>query len=223
MRINLVTCTDWNYRHWAITLLDSLHDQYQTKYVIGVGEGDWTSFGQKHNATVIQQPFKQSIDPVLWCQNVRMKYMRSLIEDADYLLQVDADVRQNKAIDIKQFKNFDVSAVVKVKGKNNKPVDPRFRINAGWVLYKNVPDVLQKLEKIKHEFDTTYNNQTQWEQIMLDKYFPKCKNLPKRYVDDGARGGFEPDSPWYHCKGPGRKQKTDIATWHNLNMTPQLT
>ena len=222
MRINLVTCTDWNYRNWVITLLKSLHDQYQTKYVIGVGEGDWNLFEQQHNVTVIQQPFKQSIDPVLWCQNVRMKHLRSLIEDADYLLQVDADVRQNKAFNIQQFKNFDISAVVKQKGKNDTPVDPRFRINAGWVLYKNKPNVLEKLEKIQHEFET-YNNQTQWEQTMLDKYFPVCHSVPRRFIDDGSKGGFMKDSTWYHCKGPGRKQNTDLDSWHDLSVTPKLT
>ena len=223
MRINLVTCTDWPYRQWAVTLLNSLHDQYQTKYVIGVGKGEWNTFSREHNVEVIEQPFKESMDNVLWCQNVRMKHMRSLIEDADYLLQVDADVRQNKAIDISQFNNFDISAVTKQKGKNNTPVDPRFRINAGWVLYKNVPNVLEKLEKIQQEFDATYNNQTQWEQTMLDKYFPNCHSVPHKYVDDGSKGSFSKDSTWYHCKGPGRKQNTDLDSWHDLSMTPKLT
>ena len=223
MRINIVTCTDWKYKDWAVTLLSSLKQQYNKKYVIGVGEGQWDQFATAHDVIVIKQPFKESMDPVLWCQNVRMRHLKALIQDADYLLQVDADVRQNKAIDIKQFMNFDISAMTKQKGKSNTPVDPRFRINAGWVLYKNVPNVLERLEKIRHEFDNSYNNQTQWEQSMLDKYFPNCNSLPHKYVDDGSKGSFLKESPWYHCKGPGRKQNTDLASWHNLNTTPKLT
>ena len=222
MRINLVTCTDWNYRNWAKTLINSLHDQYQNRYVIAVGEGDWESFGRDLDVTVIEQPFNHAMDPVLWCQNVRMRHMRALIENADYLLQVDADIRQNKAIDIKQFIDFDISAVTKQRGKNNTTVDPRFRINAGWVLYKNTTKVLEKLEKIQQDFDTTYNNQTQWEQTMLDRYFPDCNPLPYKYVDDGSKGSFLKESPWYHCKGPGRKQNTDIDSWHDLSVTPKL-
>jgi len=223
MQINLVTCTDWNYRRWAITLLNSLHDQYQTKYVIGVGEGDWDSFGSDLGVTVIKQPFNHAMDPVLWCQNVRMRHMRALIENVDYLLQVDADVRQNKFFDIQQFTKFDISAVTKQKGKGNSPIDPRFRINAGWVLYKNTTKVLEILAKIQQDFDNTYNNQTQWEQTILDKYFPVCNSVPYRFVDDGSKGGFMKDSTWYHCKGPGKKQNTDLDSWHNLSMTPKLT
>ena len=66
MRINIVTCTDWNYRRWATTLIRSLHDQYQHRYVIAVGEGDWQAWGAQLGVTIVPQPFNHAMDPVRW-------------------------------------------------------------------------------------------------------------------------------------------------------------
>jgi hypothetical protein len=117
--------------------------------------------------------------------------------------------------------------VVKHVGKQDKQgrytvVDTRFRVNAGWVLFRNNKQNKSNLQQIKQEFKQ-YSNTPQWDQRMLWKYFSNTYNLPHKYVDDGAKGGFKGKSNWWHCKGPGRKQKTNLESWHNLKLTPQLT
>jgi hypothetical protein len=143
---------------------------------------------------------------------------------------VDSDVRQNQISDFKKFKEFDAWAVTKKwKNKNDvlKEVEIRFRINAGWVLYKNTPLTKSKLQTIQQEFDHEYADENGWDQIKLWEHFGRhIANVNANgriYVDDGAKGGFKRTSPWYHCKGPGRKQVTDLDTWHDINQTPQLT
>jgi len=231
MKINIVTCTDWNYRRWATTLIKSLHNQYQNRYVIAVGEGDWEAWGAQLGVSIVPQTFNHSMDPVRWCQNVRMRHLRALLEDCDYLLQVDSDVRQNKYTDFQHFTEFNAWAVTKKwKNKNDvlKEVEMRFRINAGWVLYRNTPLTRSKLQIIQQEFDHEYADENGWDQIKLWQHFGNHManvNVPPnyKYVDDGAKGGFKKTSPWYHCKGPGRKEVTDLDTWHDINQTPQLT
>tara|TARA_A100001011_G_C13992387_1_gene707807 strand:- start:51 stop:740 length:690 start_codon:yes stop_codon:yes gene_type:complete len=229
MHVNIVTCTDWNYRRWATTLLKSLHNQYANKYVIAVGEGDWESWGAQLGVTIVHQPFNHAMDPVRWCQNVRMRHLRALLENCDYLLQVDSDVRQNKFTNWTQFRKGKIWAYTKYwKNKNDilEPVKDRFRINAGWVLYKNGDKNRKILEKIQQQFDYEYKDEDGWDQIKLfEHYGNKVIHLNNRitFIDDGSQGGFHPDSPWFHCKGPGRKQNTNLESWHNLNMTPQLT
>jgi hypothetical protein len=230
MLINIVTCTDWNYRRWATTLIRSLHDQYQHRYVIAVGEGDWQAWGAQLGVTIVPQPFNHAMDPVRWCQNVRMRHLRSLLEHCDYLLQVDSDVRQNRFTDFNRFQNADIFAVTKqYKTKRGEiiTVDDRFRINAGWVLYKNTQYNRNRLQKIQQEFDHKYQDENGWDQIKLWQHYGRhvgdVNASDGKYIDDGSWGSFKADSTWYHCKGPGRKEKTDIDTWHNLDMTPQLT
>ena len=230
MRINIVTCTDWNYRRWATTLIRSLHDQYQHRYVIAVGEGDWEAWGAQLGVTIVPQPFNHAMDPVRWCQNVRMRHLRSLLEHCDYLLQVDSDVRQNRLTNFDRFQNADIFAVTKkykTKNKEVKVVDDRFRINAGWVLYKNTGYNRDRLQKIQQEFDHEYQDENGWDQIKLWQHYGThvgdVNATDGKYIDDGSWGSFKADSTWFHCKGPGRKETTDIESWHNLNMTPQLT
>jgi len=230
MRINIVTCTDWNYRRWATTLIKSLHNQYQNRYVIAVGEGDWEAWGAQLGVIIIPQSFNHAMDPVRWCQNVRMRHLRALLEDCDYLLQVDSDVRQNQITDFTKFKGFNAWAVTKRwknKDKVLKEVETRFRINAGWVLYRNTPYTKSKLQSIQQEFDHEYADENGWDQIKLWQHFgDDMENANKsdaKFIDDGAKGGFKKTSPWYHCKGPGRKEVTDLDTWHDINQTPQLT
>lgn len=230
MRINIVTCTDWNYRRWATTLIKSLHNQYQNRYVIAVGEGDWEAWGAQLGVTIIPQSFNHAMDPVRWCQNVRMRHLRALLENCDYLLQVDSDVRQNQITDFANFKGFNAWAVTKRwknKGQVLKQVETRFRINAGWVLYRNTPYTKSKLQSIQQEFDHEYADENGWDQIKLWQHFgDDMENANKsnaKFIDDGAKGGFKTTSPWYHCKGPGRKEVTDLDTWHDVNQTPQLT
>ena len=230
MKINIVTCTDWNYRRWATTLVNSLHDQYQNRYVIAVGEGDWEAWGAQLGVTIVPQAFDHAMDPVRWCQNVRMRHLGALLQDCDYLLQVDSDVRQNKTTDFKKFNQFNAWAVTKRwKNKNDvlKKVEMRFRINAGWVLYRNTPLTQSKLQTIQQEFDHEYADENGWDQIKLWQHFgdhmANVNANGRIFVDDGAKGGFKNTSPWYHCKGPGRKQVTDLDSWHDINQTPQLT
>ena len=230
MRINIVTCTDWNYRRWATTLIRSLHDQYQHRYVIAVGEGDWEAWGAQLGVTIVPQPFNHAMDPVRWCQNVRMRHLRSLLEHCDYLLQVDSDVRQNRFTNFDRFQNADIFAVTKkykTKNKEVKVVDDRFRINAGWVLYKNTGYNRDRLQKIQQEFDHEYQDENGWDQIKLWQHYGTnvgdVNASDGKYIDDGSWGSFKADSTWFHCKGPGRKETTDIESLHNLNMTPQLT
>jgi len=198
--------------------------------VIAVGEGDWEAWGAQLGVTIVPQPFNHSMDPVRWCQNVRMRHLRALLQDCDYLLQVDSDVRQNKYTDFQHFTEFNAWAVTKKwKNKNDvlKEVEMRFRINAGWVLYRNTPLTRSKLQIIQQEFDHEYADENGWDQIKLWQHFGDHManvNVPNRkFVDDGAKGGFKSTSPWYHCKGPGRKEVTDLDTWHDINQTPQLT
>ena len=230
MKVNIVTCTDWNYRRWATTLVNSLHNQYQNRYVIAVGEGDWEAWGAQLGVTIVPQAFDHAMDPVRWCQNVRMRHLRALLEDCDYLLQVDSDVRQNKHTDFQHFTEFNAWAVTKKwKNKNDvlKEVEMRFRINAGWVLYRHTPLTKSKLQTIQQEFDHEYADENGWDQIKLWQHFgdhmANVNANGRIFVDDGAKGGFKSTSPWYHCKGPGRKQVTDLDTWHDINQTPQLT
>ena len=226
-KVNIVTCTDWNYRHWVETLLKSLKGtvtgDYNKKFVIAVGDGDWDQFGKQYNVTIINEQFKDGEDRTLWCQNVRMKHLPDLMQDAHWLLQVDADVRQNKPFNTLPFRQQKALTFSNRKeaGKEGKLMDDRFRINAGWVLYKNHPKVLLGLNSIKEEFKN-YSNTTQWEQLMLLKYFPFTFPLSFRYVDEGVKG-FRNSAYWFHCKGPGRKQMTNLDTWHDLSTTPQLT
>ena len=232
MRINLVTCTDWPYRQWATTLINSLQDDYQNRYVIAVGEGDWKAWGDQLGVSIIPQRFNPGMDPVRWCQNVRMRHLHNLLQDCDFLLQVDSDVRQNSKVKTnwKKFNKKDSYAVTKMwKSKNNilQEVELRFRINAGWVLYKNTPENKKRLLKIQQQFDHEYQDENGWDQIKLWEHYNRHiqnanKSHPK-FIDDGSRGGFKKDSPWYHCKGPGRKQNTDLASWHDLSVTPKLT
>jgi len=198
--------------------------------VIAVGEGDWEAWGAQLGVSIVPQSFNHSMDPVRWCQNVRMRHLRALLEDCDYLLQVDSDVRQNKYTDFQHFTEFNAWAVTKKwKNKNDvlKEVEMRFRINAGWVLYRNTPLTRSKLQIIQQEFDHEYADENGWDQIKLWQHFGDHManvNVPNRkFVDDGAKGGFKSTSPWYHCKGPGRKEVTDLDTWHDINQTPQLT
>ena len=232
-KVNIVTCTDWNYRHWTETLLKSLKGinsgDYHQKYVIAVGDGDWDQFANQYNVNVIREHWKDGEDRTLWCQNVRMKHLRDLIDDVHWLLMVDADVRQNKPINTKFFKNINALsyACVKHVGKQDSQgrftvAETRFKINAGWVLFRNKEETKLRLKHIKEEFKQ-YSNTPQWDQIMLWKHFPSTYNLPYKYVDDGAKGGFKGRSHWWHCKGPGRKQKTNLDSWHNLKITPKLT
>tara|TARA_Y100000592_G_C5351048_1_gene258885 strand:- start:33 stop:743 length:711 start_codon:yes stop_codon:yes gene_type:complete len=232
-KVNIVTCTDWNYRHWAETLLKSLKGtntgDFHKKIVIGVGDGDWGQFALQYGVDIIRESWKEGEDRTLWCQNVRMKHLRDLIDDVHWLLMLDADVRQNRPMDIRRFKaiNAPSYAVVKHVGKQDKQgrytvVDTRFRVNAGWVLFRNNKQNKSNLQQIKQEFKQ-YSNTPQWDQIMLWKYFSNTYNLPHKYVDDGAKGGFKGRSHWWHCKGPGRKQKTNLESWHNLKLTPKLT
>ena len=108
-----------------------------------------------------------------------------------------------------------------------KQVETRFRINAGWVLYRNTPYTKSKLQSIQQEFDHEYADENGWDQIKLWQHFgDDMENANKsngKFIDDGAKGGFKTTSPWYHCKGPGRKEVTDLDTWHDVNQTPQLT
>ena len=103
----------------------------------------------------------------------------------------------------------------------------RFRINAGWVLYRNTPLTKSKLQTIQQEFDHEYADENGWDQIKLWQHFgdhmANVNVANNKFVDDGAKGGFKKTSPWYHCKGPGRKEVTDLDTWHDINQTPQLT
>ena len=199
--------------------------------MIAVGEGDWEAWGAQLGVSIVPQTFNHSMDPVRWCQNVRMRHLRALLEDCDYLLQVDSDVRQNKYTDFQHFTEFNAWAVTKKwKNKNDvlKEVEMRFRINAGWVLYRNTPLTRSKLQIIQQEFDHEYADENGWDQIKLWQHFGNHManvNVPPnyKYVDDGAKGGFKKTSPWYHCKGPGRKEVTDLDTWHDINQTPQLT
>tara|TARA_B100000242_G_C42926376_1_gene429590 strand:- start:34 stop:726 length:693 start_codon:yes stop_codon:yes gene_type:complete len=226
-KVNIVTCTDWNYRHWVETLLQSLKGlttgDFNKKFVIAIGEGDWDQFAEKYNVTIIKEQWKDGEDRVLWCQNVRMKHLCNLIQDVHWLLQVDADVRQNKPMNTAFFKKYKgvTFANRKEVGKEMKPMVDRFKINAGWVLYKNHPTTITGLENIRKEFET-YSNTPQWEQLMLLKYFPLTLPLPFKYVDEGVKG-FRNTSHWFHCKGPGRKEMTDLNTWHDLTIIPQLT
>ena len=226
-KVNIVTCTDWHYRHWVETLLKSLKGtvtgDFNKKFVIAVGEGDWEQFGKQYNVTIINEKFKDGEDRTLWCQNVRMKHLPDLMQDAHWLLQVDADVRQNKPFNTVPFKKQKAITFAnrKMIGKEGKDMDDRFKINAGWVLFKNHPQVLLGLNSIKKEFKND-SNTTQWEQLMLLKYFPFTAMLKYKYVDEGTKG-FEKSSVWFHCKGPGRKEMTDLNTWHDLTTIPQLT
>ena len=240
MSFSIVTCTDWNYRRWTTTLINSLHHQFSKRYVIAVGEGDWKSYGAQLGVTIIPQPFNHAMDPIRWCQNVRMRHLRALIEDCDYLLQVDSDVRQNKRLSLKhQFfspknkKNMyghPVWVVYKHYGKKipiggligRQQVNNRFKINAGWVLYQNTSFTRNMLAEIQKEFDTNYNNEDGWDQIQLWNHLKKnAKDLVGKYIDDGAKGGYWRHAHWWHCKGPGKKETTDLESWHDLRQVPK--
>ena len=78
MNLDLVTCIDWNYRQWAITLFRSLSSEWRNRYVIAVGPGDWYQLSIQLNATIIPQQLNDEFDKVIWCQNVRMKHLHPL-------------------------------------------------------------------------------------------------------------------------------------------------
>ena len=94
-------------------------------------------------------------------------------------------------------------------------------------MYKNTQYNRNRLQKIQQEFDHKYQDENGWDQIKLWQHYGRhvgdVNASDGKYIDDGSWGSFKADSTWYHCKGPGRKEKTDIDTWHNLDMTPQLT
>jgi|TARA_Y100000034_G_scaffold134448_1_gene202927 hypothetical protein len=237
MRLHLVTCTDWNYRRWTTTLINSLDDSWTEKFVIAVGEGDWEAYGAQLGVTIIPQQFNHAMDPIRWCQNVRMRHLRALIEDCDWLLQIDSDVRQNLIFDInhvidKQYQDprwgnpkkkgiffANYKHTGKTKGSFHEEVNPRFRINAGWCLYKNCKQNRDSLEQIQRAFDFEYDNEDNWDQLQLLKHYEKDINiLPFKYVCDGATG-YYPHAGWYHCKGP--KKKTITSDWHILSEIPK--
>jgi len=232
MRLHLVTCTDWNYRRWTTTLINSLDDSWTEKFVIAVGEGDWEAYGAQLGVTIIPQQFNHAMDPIRWCQNVRMRHLRALIEDCDWLLQIDSDVRQNLPFHMENLKHSNkhhnnrehifhaiVKKVGKVKDGMYTKVDPRFTINAGWCLYKNCKENLEKLEKIQQAFDTEYVDKQNWDQLELLKHYDGIvSEVPFKYVDEGSFGGFWPYAGWYHAKGP--RLKTVSTNWHDLNATP---
>ena len=242
--VHLVTCIDWNYRHWAETMLESTKpfNNFTKKFVIAVGEGDWEQWGEKYDVIIVPQPWHTNpvFDKIRWCQNVRMRHLHSLIKGSDWLLQVDADTRQNRPLNTKIFKRvknpqYALSfAVTKSIGRmigigRFKDVDDRFRINAGWVLYKNNAITKKLLKKILVDFDLKYNDDPtnpnnsarNWDQVRLWKVFGKyMRSVENKYIDDGAKGGFWFDSWWFHCKGPGSKART-IETWHDLSKPPE--
>jgi hypothetical protein len=233
MRLHLVTCTDWNYRRWTTTLINSLDDSWTEKFVIAVGEGDWEAYGAQLGVTIIPQQFNHAMDPIRWCQNVRMRHLRALIENCDWLLQVDSDVRQNLNFNIKhiyglhpkqknkEFRDIffaNIKQIGKRIGNQYEKVDPRFRINAGWCLYKNCSENKKKLLQIQQAFDHTYNDEENWDQLQLFKHYESAVDkLPWKYVDEGIHGWY-PWAGWYHCKGPGRKNKDN--KFHDLHNTP---
>lgn len=242
--VHLVTCVDWNYRHWAETMLLSTKPfkNFKKKFVIAVGEGDWDSWAERHDVTIVPQawPDDPNYDRGRWCQNVRMRHLLNCIKGSDWLLQVDADVRQHAWLNTKVFRRVKnpqtalAFAVTKSIGRmlgrgKFKKVDDRFRINAGWVLYKNNTITKALLKKILVDFDAKYhddptdpnNTARNWDQIRLWKVFGKfTRPVANKYVDDGAKGGFWHDSAWFHCKGPGAKGRT-METWHDLSKPPE--
>jgi hypothetical protein len=234
MRLHLVTCADWNYRRWTTTLINSLDNSWAEKFVVAVGEGDWEAYGAQLGVTIIHQPFNHAMDPIRWCQNVRMRHLRALIENCDWLLQVDSDVRQNLPFSMKDVSHTAreypyepiMYTVIKNAGKINKKrkmyeqVSPRFKINAGWCLYKNCPENKGKLEKIQQSFDYSYKDEKNWDQLQLLKHYDwRYHQLPFKYIDEGSTGGFFPYAGWFHCKGPTKKINED--DWHDLSRCPQ--
>tara|TARA_Y100000310_G_C20581586_1_gene763280 strand:- start:616 stop:1329 length:714 start_codon:yes stop_codon:yes gene_type:complete len=234
MRLHLVTCADWNYRRWTTTLINSLDNSWAEKFVVAVGEGDWQEYGKDLGVTIIHQPWNHKMDMVRWCQNVRMRHMRALLDDCDYLLQIDSDMRQHNPFEIEKFQdetNKDFIFWCNTKDGKMRPItpgakkrkfgklDPRFHINAGWCLYKNCKENRIKLGAIQEQFDHSYNDEPNWDQIQLFHHYRDIKKkLPWQYVDDGSHGGFGEKSDWYHCKGPEKKKYT--WQWHQLDCVP---
>ena len=128
------------------------------------------------------------------------------------------------------YGRYPVWAVYKHYGKKiptgglfgRQKVSNRFKINAGWVLYKNTEFTQNMLGKIQQEFDTKYNNEDGWDQIQLWNHLKKnAHDLPGKYIDDGAKGGFWERAHWWHCKGPGKKEIADLESWHDLTRQPR--
>ena len=236
MNVDLVTCTDWQYRHWATTLFKTLDKSWRRKYIIAVGPGDWDSYGMRIGANIINQQFAPGLDKVLYCQNVRMKHLYDLLQNCDYLLQIDADFRQNLPFNIYDFhKHSDTHQFwcKRKKGKikeryQPKPTqviwqntDPRFHLNAGWCLYKNTEQNLKILSEIQNEFNTNYDNTKNWDQLQLYKHYKSTGgSLVFKYIDEGVKknyhatkGGFRTTSAWWHCKGLKKEYE---KYWHSV-------
>ncbi len=238
MNLDIITCIDWDYRQWAITLFRSLGKEWRNRYIIAVGKGDWYQLSIQLNATIIEQELNPNFDKVIWCQNVRMKHLHDLLssmDHGDYLLSIDADFKQNRPFNLDALQKDKPSVSFwcqrkkgKIRGRYRpmpkyvywQPEDPRFHINAGWCLYKNDVHNRKRLSDIAREWTNYTHDVKNWDQLMLFKYFKDFGGtVPFKYIDEGTKakwndnsGGYSDYATWWHCKA-GKKQKEKF--WHS--------
>jgi hypothetical protein len=207
MSIHLITSTDWNYRHYVISLLKSLKNTFDDISIIAIGPGDWQDFFNLYNVNIIHQPIETNLDYVTFCQTVRLRHLHQLLGSHDYLLMQDADTRQNQKFDLESLPDTSVLGMWRHSHKKEK-----FKILAASVLFKQDLHTVTTLKEIA-DLQRLENFENGWDQLILYHKFGKdSQSLPTLWMDHGDtspyKPNFDPRAVWWHVKNTARKEKT---------------